>query len=248
MGSLALMRNAADARTTLSAAFERCLRQQALSRHLARNEVLFTRGSVPDALYCVNRGRIRLSSAGAAGKEVVLSLMEPGHWFGEVSLVTGAATIYDARAADDTEVLVVPAGAFHGIVDGQPQFLQEFMRLVCARYRWALAWIDESILLPFSIRLARRLLAAHDSHGQSAAGAAAGPAVGPEAGLRLSQEDLSNMLGVSRQSVNRQLKEWEASRLLRLDYGRVTLLNKAGLESVARDGVRQGNRSAGVEP
>jgi len=53
------------------------------------------------------------------------------------------------------------------------------------------------------------------------------------AGLRLSQEELSQMLGVSRQSVNRQLKEWEAKGILRLDYGRVTLLDKEALRLLA---------------
>lgn len=159
------------------------------------------------------------------GREAVVSILEPGQWFGEVSLFVDAHRTYDTRALVDSELLVVPAQAFHHIVDDQPKFLLEFIRLVCRRYRWALEWIDETILQPLPVRLARRLLAAQHAHLLSMPG-------DTEASLRLSQEDLGHMLGVSRQSVNRQLKEWEAQGILRLDYGRIAVLDHGALRSL----------------
>lgn len=210
----------------LSPELEAALRARAMRRKLARNEVLFTYGSSPEALFCVERGRVRFSVTAASGREAVLSVLEPGQWFGEVSLFMDAPRVYDARAVVDCEVLMVPARAFHAIVDDHPAFLMELTRLICRRYRWALEWIDETILQPLPVRLARRLLAAQHAHTLSA------PA-DRNAALQLSQEDLGHMLGVSRQSINRQLKEWEGQRILRLHYGHITFLDQDALRRLA---------------
>ncbi|WP_455282392.1 Crp/Fnr family transcriptional regulator [Cupriavidus necator] len=210
----------------LSPELEKLLRTHAIRRQLAKNEVLFTYGSSPDALFCVDKGLIRVSVTAANGREAVVSMLEPGQWFGEVSLFIDAPRVYDTRAVVDSELLAVPANAFHRIVDGRPEFLLEFIRLICRRYRWALEWIDETILQPLPVRLARRLLAAQHAHMLSAPD-------DTRSALRLSQEDLGHMLGVSRQSVNRQLKEWESQKVLRLEYGRVTLLDQEALRRLA---------------
>ena len=98
-----------------------------------------------------------------------------------------------------------------------------FTRLVCLRLRQALAWIDDVILMPLPVRLANRLLAL-DAQGQGADSSAL---------LGVSQENLSFMLGVSRQSVNRQLKLWEEDGTLRVRYRGIELLNRAQLEQHA---------------
>ena len=165
-------------------------------------------------------------------------MYEPGQWFGEVSLFTGAPHPYDTRAVELTDVLVVSAAAFHRLVAERPAYLMELTRLVSMRCRLALDWIDETILLPLPMRLARRLIAAKETYGQSGQPGQPGQPGhrGHPAGavsLRISQEDLSHMLGVSRQSVNRQLKEWESREILRLRYGTVTVLDHDALHQLA---------------
>lgn len=209
-------------RGVLSSQLEQALRGCARPLRLAKNESLFAHGSAPNALYCVEKGLVRLSVTASSGREAVLSVVEPGRWFGEASLFTDTPHDYNARAAADSALLRVPAADFHEIVDAQPAFLLEFARLIGMRYKWALQRIDATTLQPFPVRLAQRLLAARQQLAQ------------PADALRFSQEDLSHMLGVSRQSVNRQLKEWESSAFLRLEYGRITLLDSAALERLVR--------------
>ncbi|UUZ69675.1 helix-turn-helix domain-containing protein [Polaromonas sp. P2-4] len=103
----------------------------------------------------------------------------------------------------------------------------EFTRLICSRYKSALQWIDSTTLQPFPVRLAQRLLTAQRVLSSSSAA--------ETNVLRLSQEDLGHMLGISRQSVNKQLKAWEARNILRLEYGRITLLDTAALECLVRE-------------
>ena len=118
---------------------------------------------------------------------------------------------------------VIAAADFHRLVAEFPDVHMAFTRLVCLRLRQALAWIDDVILMPLPVRLANRLLAL-DAQGQ-----------GTDSGalLGVSQENLSFMLGVSRQSVNRQLKLWEEDGTLRVRYRGIELLNRAQLEQHA---------------
>ena len=191
-------------------------------RMLARGESLFHKGSSPDALFGVVSGSLRVSVVAPGGREAVIAMLEPGHWFGEVSLLVGRERVYDTCAVDATEMAVVAAADFHRLVAEHPDVHMAFTRLVCLRLRQALAWIDDVILMPLQVRLAHRLLTL-DARAQS-------PGEGGGTLLGVSQEDLSFMLGVSRQSVNRQLKLWEEDGTLRVRYRSIELLDRAQLE------------------
>lgn len=200
----------------LPADVQAALVQAGRLRQLVRGESLFLKGSAPDALYGVVRGAFRVSVVSEEGRQAVITVLEPGHWFGEVSLLVGQERVYDTSALEDSEVVVVAAEDFHRLVASQPNIHMALTRLVCFRLRQALSWIDDAILMPLPVRLARRLLAL-------VAGAAAPTQRLNELGV--SQEDLAFMLGVSRQSVNRQLKLWESDRIVRVKYRRIELLD-----------------------
>ncbi len=198
---------------------QRQLLAAARPRLLDRGEALFLKGSMPDALFGVTRGVLRVSVAAPNGREAVITVLEPGHWFGEVSLLVGHQRVYDTVALEPSEVAVVAAQDFHRLVATQPEIHMAFTRLVCWRLRQALSWIDDAILMPLPVRLARRLLALTPR----------GAPLQPCATVAVSQEDLAFMLGVSRQSVNRQLKAWEGAGWLRVAYRSIELLSHAEL-------------------
>lgn len=205
---------------------QRQLLQVAHRQQLQRGDSLFLKGSAPDALFGVVSGSLRVSVVAAGGREAVIAVLEPGHWFGEVSLFVGRERVYDTCAVDAAEVAVVYAEDFHRLVHTQPAVHMAFTRLVCMRLRQALAWIDDAILQPLPVRLAHRLLTLDARPGAAPDGAAV---------LAVSQEDLAFMLGVSRQSVNRQLKLWEDEGVLRVGYRVVELMDRTRLEGYARD-------------
>lgn len=202
------------------------LKSRARVRHIGKRQSLYTHGSQPDAIFCVKSGLIRLSVTAENGREAVLSLIEAGHWFGEVSVFSNAPRLHNAVAVMDSELHVLSAGDFHTIVDDNPKFLLEFVRLVCNRYKAAMQRVDAIILFPFPIRLAQRLMADIDAQ-LNMPGLRGAPV------LKLSQESLAHMLGVSRQSVNRQLREWETQGLLKLEYGRIVIVDETMLHHLA---------------
>ncbi|WP_236611937.1 Crp/Fnr family transcriptional regulator [Phenylobacterium zucineum] len=208
----------------LNAELDAHLRARARRQRLGRGEVLFLRGSAPDALYCVDVGVVRLCVTSSSGREAVLGLVTPGHWFGEASLFTGEPRSHDALAVVDSELLAVPAAALHELVDGRPAYLLQFLRLMGLRYRSTLERLDDAALQPLPVRLARKLL----EMSRSDATATAGDGV-----LQISQEDLAHALGVSRQSINRILKRWEAAGVLQVNYRSLVLLKPEALGFVA---------------
>jgi len=201
------------------------LLQVAHRRQLQRGDSLFLKGSAPDALFGMVQGALRVSVAAPDGREAVIAVLEPGHWFGEVSLFVGQHRVYDTCAVEPSEVAVVQAADFHHLVATQPALHMAFTRLVCLRLRQALAWIDDAILQPLPVRLAHRLVTL-DSRPASAESTTVV--------LAVSQEDLAFMLGVSRQSINRQLKQWEEEGMLRVGYRVVELLDRERLARYAQ--------------
>lgn len=209
----------------LSQPLDQLLRDAARRRHLHKGDTLYTRGSRPDSVFCVEQGAIQLSTTSASGREAVLGVVEGGRWFGELTVFIQAPRVHDAKAIAETDLLVVSARRLQGIVNHRSEHLLEFLRLVCHRYKWAIERMDTTILQPLAVRLAHLLAVTHER-------AADGHATSlPE--LKVSQESLGHMLGASRQSVNRQLKQWELDGLLQVSYGRIRLLDLNALQRLA---------------
>lgn len=187
---------------------------------LAPGDTLFAGDAAPNALFGVISGTLRLSVASGHGGDAVIVMLEPGHWFGEVALLVGQERPYGTCALDASEIAIVSAEDFHRLIAARHDVHLAVTRLVCHRLRQTLAWIDDAIVMPLGVRLARRLLSLQ-----------AGPANDGTARLLTSPEELAFTLGVSPQSVNRQLELWEAAGLLSLRQGHIELLDRPALHA-----------------
>ncbi|MGH8506367.1 MAG: Crp/Fnr family transcriptional regulator [Stenotrophobium sp.] len=194
-------------------------------RQLQDGELLYARGDAPEGLYGVIRGLIRIELIGSDGRELLAALYAPGDWFGEMSLFDERPRAVHARAVGNTEILLLPAQQFRALLDRRPQWYRLFARVLSEKLRLAIANIEDSMLLPLSQRLAKRLLDLARVYGQPTP-------EGTLIALRLPQEDLGRMLGATRQSINRELKAMQATGLIALRHGRVVIVDKAALSSV----------------
>lgn len=198
-------------------------------RHYTDGSILHLRGDEPDGLYLVLKGCVRATSSTADGREALLALIEPGTWFGESSVLEGRPRAYDASADGNVDLLVIPAEQLNALLGARPELYRHFIPLLCQRIRLSTMLLESNALLSLEGRLASRLLVMSQNVLQ-------GSGEQPRLTLRLSQEALSQMLGTTRQSINKVLGEWERNGLIRRQYGRIILCDTAGLQQLALPG------------
>lgn len=204
----------------LPSALQEALLGSAVVRQLLPGERLFSRGDVFDGLYCVVEGALRVGASNEAGKEALLTVIEPGNWFGEIALIDGLARTHDAVAEGASTVLRIPPAALDQLFAAQPENWRWIALLLTHKLRFAFVGIEEAALLPAPLRVARRLLAIAEGYGAF---------TDRRQVLTLPQEQLASMLALSRQTINQVLKQFEAQGLIRLNYRELEIVNWEGL-------------------
>lgn len=195
-------------------------------QRLGHGEALFERGQAAEGLACVLEGALRIGAVQGDGRATLLAFVEPGQWFGEISLIDGRPRTHDAVADGPTVLLQVPQAALRAWLAEHPAHWQAIAQLACGKLRMLFGVLEDIASLPLEARLAKRLwLEAHGWAGRN------GP---PRTLLRLPQEQLALMLGVSRQSTNKALRALESRGLLSLRYGSIELNDLAALGHAAR--------------
>lgn len=195
------------------------------ARSYLPGEQIFEKGSPGHGLMAVLSGRVRISSPSPEGREVVLNIIHPGEIFGEIGLLDGKERTADATAMDACELLVLERRDFVPFLEKHPDICLHLIAVLCARLRRTTEQVEDVLFLDLQARLAKTLLHLADAHGQPAPG-------GIALGARLSQRDLANMIGASRESVNRQLSLWEEEGLVARNRGALTILDSAGMQAL----------------
>ncbi|MEJ8858156.1 Crp/Fnr family transcriptional regulator [Variovorax robiniae] len=199
--------------------------------HWRRGAMLFRQGDPVSAagsgLYGLARGLIKASTLRQDGREAILSVVEPGNWFGEISLIDGSPRTHDATALTPVDLLTVPPEAFARLMQ-DVVFANAIAALLAARVRFLYELMEDATLRGLRARVARRLctLARGD--------ATQSPVV--RRNVRLSQEALAMMLGVTRQTLSGELTALEAAGMISLGYGRIGILDIDALERCGTGG------------
>lgn len=180
---------------------------------------LYAVGDPPDGLWAVLAGQVRLMGYPADGVEQLALIVGPGTWFGELSTLDGGPRPHDAIAFGAARVLHVPMEAFGRAAAATPELYRDLGLLACAHQRATLAFLAQNTAQPIAVRLARTL-----------AGAARAAGEGP---LRIRQAEIAAMIGVSRQTLNKELRRLEDAGLVKLGYAEIAVLDIAALRAVA---------------
>lgn len=200
------------------------------TKYLNKHQQLHAKGDDADGLYCVLDGKIRISNVNSHGKEMVLTWLEDGNWFGEISLFDGLPRTHDAFAESDTQLLMLPNPTFQSLLREQPTLYPHFMRLLCQRIRATFALIDETGGLSLTGQLAKRLLLLASgligSHPEKN-NAEETPSI------KVSQESLAQMINSSRQTVNKLLNELKQQKIIGNRYGCIEILDINALKKLS---------------
>lgn len=192
---------------------------------LQNQQILHQKNDPPDGFYCVLSGRIRISNFTVEGKELVLTWIQPGNWFGEISLIDGQPRTHDAHAEEPTTLLKVSKTDFERLFTEHPEWSQHIMRLLCQRVRATFSLIDETGCLSLKGQLCKRLsLLQHGLEEQQT-----NPS---KQELAISQDALAQLIHSSRQTVNKILQDLQKDKVIHLKYGKIIILDRCALEKL----------------
>lgn len=197
----------------------------AADRRVRRGQTIFQRGDEGSSLMAVLRGRVRISSVSADGKELTLNVINTGEIFGEVALLDGQPRSADAVAIEDTVLLVVERRYFLPFLRHREDLCLRLLAVLCSRLRRTSTALEEIALFDLPVRLARVLLKLAEDYGRPGS-------TGTRIDLKLSQRDLSNLVAASRESVNKLLRTWRENGTVELEDGFIVLRRPVGLRAL----------------
>lgn len=192
---------------------------------LQNQQILHQKNEAADGFYCVVSGRIRVSNFTIQGKELVLTWIQPGNWFGEISLIDGQPRTHDAHAEDTTTILKVPKITFEQLFIKNQVWSHYIMRLLCQRVRASFSLIDETGCLSLKGQLCKRLIIMQQGLQEQQL---------QSMELNISQDVLAQLIHSSRQTVNKILQSLQADNVIALRYGRLIIINRIALEELSQ--------------
>ena len=193
---------------------------------LKRGTTLFSKGDPGHSLYAVISGTVKMSISSPDGRNAILNIVGPGEIFGEIALLDGQARSTDAIANSNCELFVIDRREFIPFVKAQSALAMKFIELLCERLRSTSDQVEQIILQNLPGRLASALLRLSEKHTSAPQGRT----------IAITQQEISEMVGMTRESINKQLRAWAARDLVRLEHGAIVVLNAESLREMAEAG------------
>jgi CRP/FNR family transcriptional regulator, cyclic AMP receptor protein len=187
-------------------------------------ETVYAIGSPGDQMMALLSGTIRISVP-LRGKELVLAMIQPGEVFGELAVLDGKERSADAVAETPCTVAILDRRDILSFFERNPSAWPSLVKVLCQRLRHTNQVFAEVALLELPVRLAKTMLRVLNWEADSAA---AEPAK-----IRFSQRELANMLGGSRESVNKCLRNWQRTGVVRISGGSIIISDRRALENIA---------------
>jgi CRP-like cAMP-binding protein len=196
----------------------------AVTRRVKKGTILFRKGDPGSSLYAVCAGLVRISVPSVQGQDAIFNLVPPGDLFGEIALLDGGARTADAVVIENSELMVIERRDFIPLVQEYPDVAMKLIEVVCTRLRRTSEQVEDIVFLGLPERLAKALLRLN-----------ARSTANPDNMIRVTQRDLSQMVGASRESANKLLREWQRKGWLKLKRGGLILTNPKSLNAMVSE-------------
>ena len=184
----------------------------AVKKTVARNTLLFSQGSPGDAMYTIQRGKVKVVLSDADGKEVILSVLGPGNFFGEMALIDDEPRSAGVMTMESSEFYVISKSDFRTCIATQPELATNLMRHLSRRLRVANQKIGSLALMDVYGRVAGTLLQLAENDGDKRVLTG-----------RYTQKDIASMVGASREMVSRIFKDLTEAGFIEVDDDRIIL-------------------------
>ena len=178
-------------------------------RSVRAGKAVFRQDDPGSSLFVIHAGVVKIQRTSSAGKEVILAILGPGDFFGELALLDGEPRSADAMVKEDCAMLVLERDDFLAFLDKQPGVATKLLAALSRRLRRTDQLVQDAAFLDVPARLARALLQLSES---------------PESATGLTQSELAAMVGASRESVNRWLQFYRRRGLIDSATGSIRVL------------------------
>jgi CRP/FNR family cyclic AMP-dependent transcriptional regulator len=196
----------------------------ALTRKVKKGTLLFRKGDVGTNLYAVCAGAVRVSAPSDQGKDAVFNLIVPGEIFGEIAFLDGGPRTADAVMIESGELMVIERRDFLPLLQDYPELALRLLEILCGRLRRTSEQVEDIVFLGLKARLAKALLYLYE-HSLSK----------PPQKLKVTQREISQLIGVSRESANKQLRSWQRQKWLKLERGGLSILSPDALKRLVSE-------------
>ena len=188
------------------------------------NSLIFSKGDKGASLLAVVSGRVKICSQSPDGKEVMLNVIQPGELFGEISLLDGRPRTADAVTMQESEILILERRDFVPFVRQNPDVAISLMEVLCGRIRRTSEQAENVLLRDMRINLAQVILRLATPKRNSHI-----------AVVDVTQKELGQMTGLSRESTNKQIQEWVRRGWVETYKGGLYVHNIAALQQYAEN-------------
>jgi len=190
-------------------------------REYPRNSVILFEDDPGDALYIVSTGQVKVVLIGEDGREVILSVLGDGDFFGEMSLIDDEPRSAHVIAMKDSQLLVLRRDDFQARLEENPRIALKLLRVLVERLRRADEKIGGLVLLDVNGRVAQLLLDLAEESG------------GPRITRRLTHHTIAQMIGSSRETVSRAMRELVERGAIDVSRREITIKQADALRSMA---------------
>jgi CRP-like cAMP-binding protein len=194
----------------------------ARERAYPRGTVIVFEDDPGDSMFIVRTGRVKVVRVGEDGREVILGLLGPGEYFGELSLIDGQPRSAHVIAMEDAQLIVLRREDFRRRVEESPAVAWALLGELSRRLRRADEQIGSLVLLDVDGRIARLLLDAASESG------------GPTIQKRLTHQTIAQMVGASRETISRALRQFQKRGLISVYRRQISIADRSALERVAQ--------------
>ena len=197
-------------------------------RRFEAKKVIVRQGDPEADLYCVLRGHLKVTACDSHGHEIVVNLMQSGDVFGEIAFFDGQARSATVTSLDAGELLVIRRADFLLLLQKAPVIATTMLPALARLVRRLTERAEDSAFLDVRARLAKALGDLADRVGT--------PLSSQQVALRvrLSQQELGDMVQATRESVNKCLREWEREGIIQRNGRQIVIEDRARLRELSR--------------
>ena len=198
------------------------LRESMVEQSIKRADTLFLEGEPGDRLYVLLEGKMKLSHSSGDGRESVFMVLGPGDMFGELSLFDPGPRTSTAVAVTDSRVLGLSNSQLRPWLNARPEVAHSLLQALANRLRRTNETMSDLVFADVPGRVAKALLELGDKFGEPSA-------LGLMVSHDLTQEELAQLVGASRETVNKALADFASRGWIRIETRSVEILDAGRL-------------------